>query len=116
MRVNYWEIIADNLKKAGGVWGCVSTLDCEGRTIWIADAHRDDVKRLRAVALTDWPDFCDPRRVANTMKMHVLLGLVLAGLLCSCAASTPHSGTATGTQQTVHTQAPLTPQVGPSRR
>ncbi len=87
-----------------------------GWSLGIADAHRDDGKRLRAIALTGWPDFCDPRRVANTMKMHVLLGLVLAGLLCSCAASSPHSGTTTGTQQTVHTQAPLTPQVGPNRR
>jgi len=24
----------------------VSALDCEGRTIWIADAHRDDGKRF----------------------------------------------------------------------
>jgi len=41
--MKYWEIIADNLKKAGWSLGWVSALDCEGRTIWIADAHRDDV-------------------------------------------------------------------------
>ena len=35
-----WEIIADNLSKAGWSWGCVSALDLEGRTLWIADAHR----------------------------------------------------------------------------
>jgi hypothetical protein len=40
-RVKYWEIIADNLKKAGWSYGYVSAVDCEGRTIWIADAHRD---------------------------------------------------------------------------
>ena len=34
-----WEIIADNLSKAGWSWGCVSALDREGRTIWIVDAH-----------------------------------------------------------------------------
>jgi len=28
------EIIADNLSKAGWSWGCVSALDCEGRTIF----------------------------------------------------------------------------------
>ncbi len=39
-----WEIIADNLSKAGWSWGCVSAIDSEGRTIWIADAHRDDGK------------------------------------------------------------------------
>ena len=44
--VKYWEIIADNLKKAGWSLGYVSAVDCEGRTIWIADAHRDG-KRFR---------------------------------------------------------------------
>jgi hypothetical protein len=38
-RVKDWEIIADNLSKAGWSVGCVSALDCEGRTIWIVDAH-----------------------------------------------------------------------------
>jgi hypothetical protein len=44
--VKYWEIIADNLKKRGWCYGYVSALDCDGRTIWIADAHRDDGKRF----------------------------------------------------------------------
>jgi hypothetical protein len=39
--VKYWEIIADNLSKAGWSWGCVSAIDSYGRTIWITDAHRD---------------------------------------------------------------------------
>ena len=38
----YWEIIADNLSKAGWSWGCVSAIDAHGQTIWIADAHRDE--------------------------------------------------------------------------
>jgi hypothetical protein len=42
--MKYWEIIADNLGKAGWSWGCVSAIDFNGRTIWIADAHRDDGK------------------------------------------------------------------------
>jgi hypothetical protein len=37
--MKYWEIIADNLKKAGWSLGWVSALDLEGRTIWIVDAH-----------------------------------------------------------------------------
>jgi hypothetical protein len=44
--VKYWEIIADNLSKGGWSWGCVSAIDYNGRTIWIADAHRDDGKRF----------------------------------------------------------------------
>jgi hypothetical protein len=35
-----WEIIADNLHKAGWGLGWVATVDREGRTIWIVDAHR----------------------------------------------------------------------------
>jgi uncharacterized protein YfaQ (DUF2300 family) len=49
-RVNTWEIIADNLSKAGWSWGCVSAVDSCGRTIWIADAHRDNGKRFVARA------------------------------------------------------------------
>jgi hypothetical protein len=42
----YWEIIADNLSKAAWSWGCVATVDSRGRTIFVADAHRDDGKRF----------------------------------------------------------------------
>jgi len=42
----YWEIITDNLSKAGWSLGWVSAVDSHGRTIWIADVHRDDGKRL----------------------------------------------------------------------
>jgi hypothetical protein len=44
--VKYWEIIADNLSKAGWSWGCLSAVDCDGRTLWIADAHRGDGQRF----------------------------------------------------------------------
>jgi hypothetical protein len=65
MCVEHWEIITDNLKKAGWSFGSVSALDCEGRTIWLADARRDDGKRLRAIALAGWPAFCETRLVAK---------------------------------------------------
>jgi hypothetical protein len=44
------EIIADNLSNAGFSWGCCSAIDSNGRTIWIADAHRGDEKRFLAHA------------------------------------------------------------------
>jgi hypothetical protein len=44
--VKYWEIIADNLSKAGWSWGCVSAIDSHGRTMFVADANRDDGKRF----------------------------------------------------------------------
>ena len=43
--MKYWEIIADNLKKPDWSFGYVSPASSEGRTIWIADAHRGNGKR-----------------------------------------------------------------------
>jgi len=44
--LKYWEIIAEYLSKAGWSWGCVATVDSKRRTIFVADAHRDDGKRF----------------------------------------------------------------------
>src|SRR6266700_5949008 len=41
-----WEIIVDNLSKSGWSWSCVSAVDSGARTIFVADAHRDDGKRF----------------------------------------------------------------------
>ena len=41
-----WKIITDNLSKAGWSWGCVSAIDSQARTIWIAHAHRGDGRRF----------------------------------------------------------------------
>jgi len=49
--MKYWEIIADNLSKAGWSWGCVATVDSNGRTIFVADAHCDDGKRFLCVRM-----------------------------------------------------------------
>src|SRR5207249_845407 len=46
-----WEVVADNLSKAGWSLGWVSAIDCEGQTIWIVDAHRGDGQRFI------WPVF-----------------------------------------------------------
>jgi hypothetical protein len=45
-RITYSEIIADNIEKRGCSLGYVSAFDSQGRTIWIADAHRDDGHRF----------------------------------------------------------------------
>jgi hypothetical protein len=44
--MKYWEMIAENLKKCDWSLGHVAAVDCEWRTIWIADAHRGDGKRF----------------------------------------------------------------------
>ncbi len=40
-------------------WGCVSAIDSNGRTIWIADAHRDDGKRFVLRADEKLPAFLE---------------------------------------------------------
>jgi hypothetical protein len=44
-RMKYWEVIADDLNKAGWSCGYVATVDYEGQTIWTVDAHRDNGRR-----------------------------------------------------------------------
>jgi len=44
--VNYWEIIADNLGKAGWNCGCISSTDQKGRQFWVAAAGRSDAGRF----------------------------------------------------------------------
>jgi hypothetical protein len=48
--VKFWEVIADNLSKAGWSRGCVATVDSNGQTIFVADAHRDNGKRFIVTA------------------------------------------------------------------
>ena len=50
--------MADNLKKRGRSLGWVSAVDRDGRTIWIADAHRDG-KRFVVHADEMVTAFCD---------------------------------------------------------
>ena len=57
--MKYWEIIADNLSKAGWSWGCVSAINSNGRTIWVADAHRDGGKRFVVRADEKLSAFCE---------------------------------------------------------
>jgi hypothetical protein len=51
-RVKYWEIIARNIKKRGWSLGYVSAIDSSGRTIWIADAYRDNGESDGSQSLT----------------------------------------------------------------
>jgi hypothetical protein len=45
-RGHHCRIICHPAIKAGWSWRCVSAVDSEGRTIWIADAPRDNGKRF----------------------------------------------------------------------
>jgi hypothetical protein len=57
--VKFWELIADKLSKAGWSLGWVSAVDSKGRTIWIADAHRDDGQRFVTRADERLPAFVE---------------------------------------------------------
>jgi hypothetical protein len=63
--MKYGEIIADKLSKAGWSWGCVSAIDSNGRTIWIADAHRSDGKRFIVTADEKLRAFLELQRVTR---------------------------------------------------
>ena len=60
------EIIADNLKKAGWSLGWVSAIDSNGRTMWIADAHRDDGQRFISRADDKLTAFLELARMIST--------------------------------------------------
>jgi hypothetical protein len=57
--------IADNMSKAGWSWGCVATVDREGRTIFVADAHRDNGKRFIVTADEKLRAFLELQRVTR---------------------------------------------------
>ena len=65
------EIIADNLSKAGWSLGWVSTLDLQGRTIWIVDAHRDDGKRYVVHADEKLSAFVELERQVLTVSFYL---------------------------------------------
>ena len=70
-RMKNWEVIADNLSKAGWSYGYVSAVDSQGRTIWIADAHRDDGKRFVVHADEKLTVFLELERVTDSASRMV---------------------------------------------
>ncbi len=69
--MNNWEIIADRLSKAGWRLGWVSAIDSNGRTIWIADAHRDDGKRFIVHADEKLSAFVELERQVLTVTFYL---------------------------------------------
>jgi hypothetical protein len=75
--MKYWQIIADKLSKAGWSWGCVSTVDSNGQTIFVADAHRDDGRRFIVHADERLTAFLELERVTRTLARGPKLKLVV---------------------------------------
>jgi hypothetical protein len=80
LRVKYREIIADNLKRAGLSLGYVSTIDSQGRTIWIADAHRGDGKRLVVRADENLTALLELEAASRTVRICLTTGAILSKL------------------------------------
>jgi hypothetical protein len=55
----------DNLSASGWSWGCVSAIDPNGRTIFVADAHRDNGKRFIVTADEKLTAFLELQRVTR---------------------------------------------------
>jgi hypothetical protein len=72
--MKYRETIADNLSKAGWSWGCVATVDREGRTLWIVDAHRDNGKRFVVRSDEILTAFHELERITHDSALSALLG------------------------------------------
>jgi hypothetical protein len=72
--MKYWEIIADNVSKAGWSWGWVSAVDSEGRTMWIVDAHRDTGKRFVVRSDEMLSAFLELERITHELALSALLG------------------------------------------
>ena len=69
--MKYWEIIADRLSAAGWSWGCVATINPEGQTIFVADAHRDDGKRFVVHADEKLSAFVEVERQVLTVTSYL---------------------------------------------
>jgi hypothetical protein len=65
---------ANNLSEADWSWGCVSAIDSNGRTIWIADAHREDGKRFVVRSDEKLAAFLELERITHELAVSALLG------------------------------------------
>jgi hypothetical protein len=68
--VGSWEIIADRLSAAGWSWGCVLTINSNGQTIFVADAHRGDGRRFVVRADEKLSGFVELEREVLTVTFY----------------------------------------------
>jgi hypothetical protein len=64
--VNYWESSLTNSVNPVGVWGWVSAIDSNGRTIWIVDFVIQSDKKLSV--------FLELERITHELALSTLLG------------------------------------------
>jgi len=67
------------LWQAGWSWGWVSAIDSNGRTIWIADAHRDDGKHFVVQADEKLTAFVEFELAIRLEREHLPLTVQISG-------------------------------------
>jgi hypothetical protein len=70
-----WQHIAKNLEKAGWTWGCTERVDSNGKTIFVADAHRSDGKHFAVRA--------DHKFTAFSQTSRSTIPILIAAIKCS---------------------------------
>jgi hypothetical protein len=65
------KIIGDNLSKAGWSWSCVSTVDSNGQTTFVADAYRGDGRRFIVHADEKLSAFVELERLVLTVTFYL---------------------------------------------
>jgi hypothetical protein len=60
-----WEIIGENLSKAGFSWGCSSEIDPTGRVIFTADAYSRNGRRFTVLSEEKLSAFLELERVTG---------------------------------------------------
>jgi hypothetical protein len=69
--VKCWEIIAENLRKAGWNCGCISSTDDKGRQFWVAAAERDGTGRFIVQADQELSAFVELERQVLTVTFYL---------------------------------------------
>ena len=96
--MKHWEIIANNLSKAGFSWGCSSESDSTGRVLFSTDAYAPDGRRFTVLADDKLTAFLELHaaidRQLNSMKYWQIIieNLRNAGWNCGCMATTDGKG------------------------
>jgi hypothetical protein len=72
--MKYGKSSQTSLSKVGWSWGYISALDSEGRTTWIADAHRGDGQRFVVRADELLTAFLELERITHELPVSAVLG------------------------------------------
>jgi hypothetical protein len=87
--MKYWEIIADNLSKAGWSWSCIAAIDSNGRMIWIAEFDVANGTASVALCGSSQPSFAAPKRVG--LKSHMRLSGSVAKIVVDHVIRRPNA-------------------------